>query len=106
MEALWSQIVQALADKKGRDILALDVKGVSSITDYVIICTGTSDRQIRAMAEHVIEVVGRPLGREGVEEGRWVLLDYVDAIVHIFQDDLRRYYDLEGMWLEAKRLTV
>lgn len=106
MDALWSCIVQALSDKKGRDIVALDVKGHSPITDCIIICTGTSDRQIRAMAEHVMEVVGKPLGKEGLEEGRWVLLDYVDAVVHIFQDDLRHYYDLEGMWLDAKRLTV
>lgn len=105
MDALWSRIVQALSDKKGRDIVALDVQGHSPITDCIIICTGTSDRQIRAMAEHVMEVIGHPLGKEGLEEGRWVLLDYVDAIVHIFQDDLRHYYDLEGMWLDAKRLT-
>ena len=105
MEPLWSRIVTALDDKKGRDIIALDVRGYSPITDYLIICTGTSDRQIRAMAEHVIEVIGHPLGKEGLEEGRWVLLDYVDAVVHIFQDELRRYYDLEGMWLTAKRLT-
>ncbi len=105
MEPLWSRIVTALGDKKARDILALDVRGHSPITDCIIICTGTSDRQIRAMAEHVIEVIGRPLGIEGLEQGRWVLLDYVDAVVHIFQDDLRRYYDLEGMWLTAKRLT-
>jgi len=105
MEPLWSRIVTALGDKKARDILALDVRGHSPITDCIIICTGTSDRQIRAMAEHVIEVIGHPLGKEGLEEGRWVLLDYVDAVVHIFQDDLRRYYDLEGMWLTAKRLT-
>jgi ribosome-associated protein len=105
METLWSGIAQALADKKGRDIVVLDVRGLTPITDFIIICTGTSDRQIRAMAEHVIEVIGRPHGKEGLEEGRWVLLDYVDAVVHIFQDELRRYYDLEGMWLNAKRLT-
>jgi len=105
MEPLWSRIVTALGEKKGRDILALDVRGHSPITAYIIICTGTSDRQIRAMAEHVVEVIGHPLGKEGLAEGRWVLLDYVDAVVHIFQDDLRRYYDLEGMWLTAKRLT-
>jgi ribosome-associated protein len=106
MDPLWSRIANALMYKKARDLIALDVRDLSPITDYIIICTGTSDRQIKAMAEHVIEVIGKPFGKEGVDEGRWVLLDYLDAIVHIFQDDLRRYYDLEGMWLEAKRLKV
>lgn len=102
---LWKTIVTTLEDKKGRDIVALDVQGLTSITDVVVICTGTSDRQIRAMAEQLMETAGKPFGKEGVDEGRWVLLDYSDVIVHIFQDDLRNYYDIEGMWIKAKRLA-
>ena len=102
---LWKIITTTLDESKGRDILALDIRGLTSITDVVVICTGTSDRQIRAMAENLMEAAGKPFGKEGLEEGRWVLLDYTDVIVHIFQDDLRRYYDIEGMWLQAKRLT-
>ncbi len=82
----------------------LDVRCVCSFTDYIFIATGMSDRQIKAMAEHAISTFGKPFGREGVEQGRWVLLDYVDVVIHIFQDELRRYYDMESMWYEAKRV--
>jgi len=104
MELTWENLVEALGDKKAKDVVALDVKGVCSFTDYILICTGMSDRQISAMAEYVIETFGKPFGSEGIEKGRWVLLDYVDVVIHIFQDDLRKYYDMEGMWLDAKRL--
>jgi ribosome-associated protein len=104
MKLQWDQLVSALEDKKATDIRVLDVRGVCSFTDYIIICTGMSDRQIKAMAEHLMETFGKPLGKEGVEQGRWVLLDYVDLVIHIFQQDIRAYYDMEGMWYEAKRL--
>jgi ribosome-associated protein len=104
-KSLWSQIREKLEETKARDIVVLDVKKLSSVTDYIIIASGTSDRQIRAIAEHLREQVGRPFSMEGVDEGRWVLLDYFEAVVHIFQDDLRRYYDIEGMWINAKRLA-
>lgn len=102
---LWSQIKEKLEETKARDIVVLDVRKLSSVTDFMIIATGTSDRQVRAIAEHLMENAGKPFSAEGVEDGRWALLDYIDAVVHIFQDDLRRYYDIEGMWLNAKRLN-
>ncbi len=104
MKPLWSKAVEALEDVKATDVVVLDVSGVCSFTDCIIVCTGMSDRQIRAMAEHVIDTVGKPFGAEGLDTGRWVLLDYVEVIIHIFQDDLRKYYDIEGMWFDAKRL--
>ena len=104
MKPTWKALVSALEDKKATDVAVLDVRGVCSFTDYIIIGSGMSDRQIRAMAEHVMETFGKPFGREGVEQGRWVLLDYVDVVIHIFQGDLRKYYDMEGMWYEAKRI--
>jgi len=104
MKPQWKEYVSALEDKKATDIVVLDVRGVCSFTDYIIICTGMSDRQIKAMAEHVMATFGKPYGREGVGQGRWVLLDYVDVVIHIFQDDIRRYYDMESMWYEAKRV--
>jgi ribosome-associated protein len=104
MKHEWNEFVSALEDKKATEIAVLDVRTVCSFTDCIIICTGMSDRQIKAMADHIIETFGKPFGREGVEQGRWVLLDYVDIVIHIFQDDIRRYYDMEGMWYEAKRL--
>jgi ribosome-associated protein len=100
----WNAYVAALEDKKATDIAVLDVNGVCSFTDYIIICTGMSDRQIKAMADHIMGTFGKPLGKEGIEQGRWVLLDYFDVVIHIFQDELRRYYDMESMWYEAKRI--
>jgi len=100
----WNTYVAALEDKKAMDIAVLDVHGVCSFTDYIIIATGMSDRQIKAMADHIMSTFGKPLGKEGIEQGRWVLLDYFDVVIHIFQDELRRYYDMESMWYEAKRI--
>ncbi len=100
----WDKMVAALQDKKATDVVVLDVRGVCSFTDFIIVCTGMSDRQIKAMADHVIENFGKPFGLEGIEQGRWVLLDYYDVVIHIFQDEIRKYYDLENMWFEAKKV--
>ena len=105
MNDLCQQIFSALEEKKAKDVVILDVQGACSFADYVVICSGISDRQIKAMAENVIMKVGKPFGTEGIELGRWALLDYVEVVVHIFQEEVRKYYDLEGMWLEAKRLV-
>lgn len=104
MKPLWSRAVEALEEKKATNVVVLDVTGQCSFTDYLVICTGMSDRQIRAMAQHVMDTLGKPFGTEGLDRGRWVLLDYVDLIIHILQEDLREYYDLEGMWFDAKRI--
>ncbi len=104
MEPLWNRAVQALEEKKATNVVVLDVRESCSFSDYIIICTGMSDRQIKAMAEHVIKELGKPFGSEGIDQGRWVLLDYFDVVIHIFQDELRQYYDMEGMWLNAKRI--
>ncbi len=104
MKLVWSRMVSVLKEKKATDIVVLDVRGICTFSDYIIICTGMSDRQIKAMAEHVIENFGKPFGKEGIEQGRWVLLDYIDVVIHIFQDEVRRYYDMESMWFESKRI--
>ena len=104
MKQVWSRMVSVLKEKKATDIVVLDVRGICTFSDYIIICTGMSDRQIKAMAEHVIENFGKPFGKEGIEQGRWVLLDYIDVVIHIFQDEIRHYYDMESMWFEAKRI--
>lgn len=104
MNEIWNSAVKALEDTKATDVVVLDVSKICSFTDCIIVCTGMSDRQIRAMAEHVIETLGKPFGVEGLDTGRWVLLDYVDLIIHILQEDLRKYYDIEGMWFDAKRV--
>ena len=105
MNELWQRAVEALEERKAIDLVVLDVRKVCSFADYLIVCTGMSDRQVRAMAEHVTESLGKPFGAEGMDSGRWVLLDYVEVIVHIQLEELRKYYDIEGMWFDAKRLV-
>ncbi|MGA9822581.1 MAG: ribosome silencing factor [Desulfobaccales bacterium] len=96
---------KTLADFQALDPLLLNVKEHCSFTDYFIICSGASKRQVQAQAEHLQEELAKagvkPLGVEGVNEGLWVLLDYNAVVVHIFFQELRDFYDLEGLWAEA-----
>ena len=99
------------ADKKAEDLTLLEVKGLSSLTDYLLICIGRSDRQVQAIAENVrLEMKHQhgvvPLAVEGMNEGRWVLLDYGDVMVHVFQEPVRRFYDLDGLWAEAPQIDI
>lgn len=103
-------LAERLADKKAFDITILDVEKLVSYTDFFIIASGRSDRQVQALAEHVTsgyrERVGRrPLGTEGADRGGWALLDFGDVIVHIFREQERAFYDLEGLWEDAPRLA-
>lgn len=96
-------ICRALSDKKGEDITILDVKELTVLADYFIICSGKSAPQVRALAENVDEKLSKELGveplhRDGVTEGRWIVLDYGNIIVHIFRDDTRMIYCLEKLW--------
>lgn len=98
-------------EKKGLNVRILEVKGLSSLTDYLLIASGRSDRQVQAMAEGVRLGLKKnyntsPLAVEGMKEGRWVLLDYGDVMVHIFQEPVREFYDLEGLWSEAPELSI
>ena len=95
-------------DNKSEDVIALDLRGISPVTDFVLICTGTSNRQMRAVADMVVEygkkVGERPFGFSGYESAAWILLDYVDVVFHIFAKVYREYYDLELLWGDAPRL--
>lgn len=98
-------------DKKAFDIRLLDVRKISSLTDYLLIVSGRSDRQVQAVAEAIHlglkkDHDTRPLAIEGMKEGRWVLLDFGDVMVHVFQEAVREYYDLDGLWSEASELEV
>jgi ribosome-associated protein len=97
-------------DKKALDLLILDVQQQSSFTSFFIICSGTSDRHVQAIASH-IELSGKEagtylLGKEGFREGRWILLDYGDIVIHIFHEPVRKFYDLERLWTAATRIPV
>jgi ribosome-associated protein len=103
-------VARTLLAHKGQDLLVLDVKSLSSLGDYFLICSGGSKRHVQALAQHLQETlkqVGlKPLGLEGADEGHWVLLDYIDVVIHLFIKPLREFYDLEGLWVEAHRLPV
>ena len=101
-QTLHTFIVDKIDDLKGRDIVVLDVRGKSSITDCMIICSGNSNRHVCSIADHVAEELRhaglQPLGIEGEAEGEWVLVDMGDVIVHVMQDDTRSLYQLEKLW--------
>ncbi len=101
-EQLCELVVEALEDLKARDIKVLDVRGKSSITDMMVVASGTSDRQVRALADSVIEKVKqhdiRPLGVEGQQAGEWIVVDLVDVVVHIMLPQVRDFYNLEKLW--------
>jgi ribosome-associated protein len=97
------------ADNQGSDIVILDLRQITPVFDFFVIATGRSRRQLHAMAEdidHVLEdeLGDRRLGREGFEDSQWILLDYGNVVIHLFDPDKRRYYDLEGLWGGAGRV--
>ena len=100
----------AALDKQARDVAILDVHGLLVITDYFVLATGTSDRQVRTIVD-AVEVAlrsrgRRPVRREGETENRWVLLDYADFVVHVFAPEERDFYDLERLWGDAPRVPI
>jgi len=96
--------------KKAEDPVLLDVRGLTSIADFFLIISGRSHRQVTAIAEHVVkELKNRnihPLSIDGIKEGHWVLMDYGDVVIHVFFDSVRRFYDLESLWIDAKRIRT
>jgi ribosome-associated protein len=100
--------VRAALEKKAYDLVLLDVQKISSFTAYFLICSGRSDRQVQAIARSIEDdlkkMAIRPLGKEGFERGQWILMDYGDVVVHVFLDPIRKFYDLEGLWLDAPRV--
>jgi ribosome-associated protein len=96
---------RAASSKNARDILILDVSELIVITDYFVIASGGSDRQVKTVAEEIERSVAalgvKPVRREGEREGQWVLLDFVDFVAHVFRDQEREYYGLERLWRDA-----
>lgn len=103
-------IAQTALDKKAEDLLVLDVRGLSSLTDYFVIMSGRSSRHVQGLAESIGAELGRKRIKEatteGLSEGMWVLLDYQDVVVHIFYRDEREFYNLEGLWHDAPRIEI
>lgn len=104
------QCVEAARDKKAQDLIVLDVRKISSFTDYFVICHGESHRQVGAVARHVEEkmkeVGYKPLGIEGYGEEQWILMDFGDIVVHVFLKSIRDFYDLERLWADAPLIAV
>jgi ribosome-associated protein len=102
--------INASLEKKAKELVILNVTEISAFTDYFLIMSGTSDRQVRAIADAIqenLKLAGiLPLGIEGEAAGQWILMDYDDVVIHIFLETIRSFYDLERLWTEAPRMLV
>jgi ribosome-associated protein len=108
--ALAQRAAQILLDNKANDVVMLDLRGVTDMTDFFIIASGTSDTHVRSLGDHVLEDLKKEGARahhvEGLTQGRWALLDYVDVVVHVFHPTLRNFYQLERLWSDAEVVPV
>jgi len=104
------RVVQILQDKKAKDIKVLDIHELSALSDYFVIATGTSTTHVQALCDNVEEKMeedGYKIHhKEGFRNGRWILLDYYDVIIHIFYEEERKFYNLERLWVDAKTVSV
>jgi ribosome-associated protein len=110
-ENLTQAIAAFAADKKAIDIVALDLRGIAGYTDFFLICSGGSDRQTKAIHDGIHEGMKKekdtlPRRVEGLSEARWILMDYLDCVVHVFTPDTRDYYRLEQLWGDVPRLEL
>jgi ribosome-associated protein len=105
---LAKRIVEACEEVKGNEVVVLDVASVADFADYFIVASGRSDRQVQGITNRVIEELAklgvRPLSVEGYEEGQWVLIDCGDVVAHVFYEPVRSTYDIESLWMRARRL--
>ena len=103
---LAKKVAKTAFDKKAENIVIINLKSLTSVCDYFVICTGQSDTHIKAIADDIIKETGSigelPWHKEGYDALKWVLLDYVDIVVHVFRKDIREYYNLERLWGDAK----
>ncbi|MCL5673575.1 MAG: ribosome silencing factor [Deltaproteobacteria bacterium] len=100
-------VINYLSDKNAKNIIVLDIRKVSQLADFIIIASGTSDRQVSAIADNVLTSVKRkPAAIDGIDTSRWVAMDYGDMIIHIFLESYRSFYNLENLWPDAKELIV
>jgi len=101
-------VYRALEDKNGEDICIIDISGISPLADYFIITSGSNDSQVKALVDHVEDEMHKAghsqIQREGLQTGNWVLLDYGDVVVHVFDTENREFYHLERIWSDGKRI--
>lgn len=102
---------QAAAENRGQNIVVLDLRDLTPVFDYFVLATGTSGRQLRAMSEDIDNVLEKQLGDkrmgvEGFQDSKWILLDYGSVVIHLFDAEMRTYYDLENLWGAAKRIDL
>jgi len=104
------QAAEAALEKKALDVTVLDLSGLTVIADYFVICSGESTTQVKAVAEFIEQEFAkkriRPLGVEGAAHSHWILLDYGDVIIHVFEKETRAYYNLEKLWMDAKVVEI
>lgn len=102
--------IDAASEKKALNLVVLDVRNLTSIADVFIICSGRSNRQVNAIAEAVVAKLKKhkikPLSVEGTGQGHWILLDYGHVVMHVFYEPVRQFFDLEGLWADARRITT
>ena len=104
------QAAKAALEKKALDVIILDLSGLTVIADYFVICSGESTTQVKAVAEFIEQEFAKkrikPLGVEGAAHSHWILLDYGDVIIHVFEKETRAYYNLEKLWMDAKVVEI
>jgi ribosome-associated protein len=110
-ERLAEEVATIAAGRKAADIVELDLRGIIGYSDYFVVCSGNTERQTKAIHDAIYEGMKRehgilPRRVEGLPEGRWILMDYLDVVVHVFTPELRRYYRLEQLWGEAPARAV
>ncbi len=102
--------IDTAMSRKAEDIIVLDVHNLTSYTDNIIIMTGNSARQVSSMGEYIYKTMkglgNAPIGFEGIKEGKWALLDFGDVIIHVFDEETRALYDIEGLWIDALRINL
>ena len=109
--ALVQRAAAILLERKANDVVLLSLAGVSDMTDYFLIASGTSDTHVRSLGNSVLEDLKKETGQmanhtEGLQQGRWVLLDYVDFVVHVFHPTLRNFYQIERLWADAQPVAI
>lgn len=109
-DPLLEPFIETILDRKAQRLVVLDVSALTSFADYFLICSGRSNRQVTAIAEHLKKTLKQqaltPISTDGIKEGQWALLDYGNVIVHVFYESVRDFYDLESLWSDATRIRT